>query len=130
MLTAYQIHALTLFGRVTDDAASEGDFDNDGVSNYAEFHFASGSDDSDSKPMVLAGATAEGLITLSHARVAGSDATWIYEATENLSSGTWDTLIQGEHFEMVVTEQDGIEIVELQSLNTGFDSLFMRVRVE
>ena len=42
----------------------------------------------------------------------------------------WDTLIQGEHFEMVVTEQDGIEIVELQSLNTGFDSLFMRVRVE
>ena len=130
VLTAYQIHALTLFGRVTDDAASEGDFDNDGVSNYAEFHFASGSDDSDSKPMVLAGATAEGLITLSHARVAGSDATWIYEATENLSSGTWDTLIQGEHFEMVVTEQDGIEIVELQSLNTGFDSLFMRVRVE
>ncbi|XOV71234.1 MAG: choice-of-anchor I family protein [Verrucomicrobiota bacterium] len=130
MLTAYQVHALTVFGRVTDDAAPEADFDKDGISNYTEFHFASGSDNPDSRPMVQAGANTEGLITLRHTRAAGSDATWVYEATEDLINGTWDTLVEGEHFQMLVTEQDGVETVELQTLNTGFETLFVRVRVE
>ena len=130
MLTAYQVHALTVFGRVTDDAAPEADFDKDGISNYTEFHFASGSDNPDSRPMVQAKANTEGLITLRHTRAAGSDATWVYEATEDLINGTWDTLVEGEHFQMLVTEQDGVETVELQTLNTGFETLFVRVRVE
>ena len=130
VLTAYDVHALTVFGRITGDAAPGADFDNDGVSNFAEFHFASGSDDADSRPMVMAGTNTAGMITLRHTRVAGSDATWVYEATEDLANGSWDALVEGEHYQLSVTEQDGIEMVELQSLNTGFGSLFVRVRVQ